>query len=557
MVTVNTTLRKGDGGVPQAVMEAGIAKVAAERDPNLPFAVAQAVLERDLAPGEAFYIPPERLPRYGLDPARWPKGIVLAATKEDWRKGSKAGWIWGVAEDLVRLARQGVEVATVLPGAGLGGIPAQEVREIFQKVAQRPDPVLTVLFTGSRDLPDPDLVRKRVHEVLAALAKRAKGRLRVVTGGAKGVDTIVREEAEKLGVWVREYPATWAPFGAGEERDLRAGLRRNLAMLRKERPDLVVAFPAQAESSGTLHMVSAARSFGVEKVAVFSAVEDKRPVKEVLDTLFASREQLLVEDPAMESWVRSTPIPKVRIFGEEVRTLQDLAKLPGPKEDVLLALIDNSPLVRTWAREAPDRLRAALGELGPDWQEAFDRVLHEAVVRADFYEALGPAAVEEASQAVVLGELARTLVDAFRTLELRSVSEEGARDAVAALSLEQEDIPTRFLEPFPNVAKGLEGALVGFQTEAEAFRSLSPADRWRIFLLRQALEELPALEETRQALLRIVQDYYAEGIGELALDFRAAGEVLAGKEIPRRAAERAARKVFQVLARGCELMGKA
>ncbi len=557
VVTVNTTLRKGDGGVPQAVMGAGIAKVAAERDPNLPFAVAQAVLERDLAPGEAFYIPPERLPRYGLDPARWPKGIVLAATKEDWRKKSQTGWIWGVAEDLVRLAKQGVEVATVLPGAGLGGVSVQEVREIFQKVAQRPEPALTVLFTGSRHLPDPDLVRKRVREVLVALAKRAKGPLRVVEGGADGVDRIVREEAEKLGILVREYPATWAPFGAGEERDLRAGLRRNLAMLRKERPDLVVAFPAQAESSGTLHMVSSARAMGVKKVVVFSAQEEKRPVGEVLDDLFRSSEELLVEDPAMESWVRSLALPKVQLFGETVQSLRDLEKLPVPKEEALLALIDNSPLVRTWAREAPDRLRAALGELGPDWQAAFDRVLHEAVVRADFYEALGPAAVEEASQAVVLGELARTLVDAFRTLELRLISEEGARDAVAALSLEQEDIPTRFLEPFPNVAKGMEQRLSGFETEKEAFQSLSPAERWRLFLLRQALEELPALEETRRALLRIVQDYYAEGVGELALDLRAAGEVLTGKEVPRRAAERAARKVFQVLARGCELMGKA
>lgn len=77
----------------------------------------------------------------------------------------------------------------------------------------------------------------------------------VITGYAFGADRLAEAWAEGKGIRVSRYPANWHLHGKA------AGPIRNRAMIRMERPELVVAFPG---GSGTADMVAAAKDAGVE-----------------------------------------------------------------------------------------------------------------------------------------------------------------------------------------------------------------------------------------------------------------------------------------------------
>jgi hypothetical protein len=96
-----------------------------------------------------------------------------------------------------------------------------------------------VLFSGSREWTD----RERVRHDLEALPDDSL----VIEGGARGLDRIVREEAQALGIHVATVRALWDFHGKA------AGYRRNEAMARL-RPDFLHAYPL-GESPGTRHMI--------------------------------------------------------------------------------------------------------------------------------------------------------------------------------------------------------------------------------------------------------------------------------------------------------------
>lgn len=76
----------------------------------------------------------------------------------------------------------------------------------------------------------------------------------IISGVAKGVDTVAIDWAVLNWCPFEEYPANWSKHGKA------AGPIRNQQMLDEGKPDLVVAFPG---GRGTAHMVRLAKAAGV------------------------------------------------------------------------------------------------------------------------------------------------------------------------------------------------------------------------------------------------------------------------------------------------------
>lgn len=113
---------------------------------------------------------------------------------------------------------------------------------------------MKVLVCGSRDWPDPDMIRARLNLF--------PFRCEIIHGGARGADHWAGVFANALGHEERVFPADWR--GKGK----RAGYLRNLAML-DQQPDLVLAFQRNG-SRGTQHTIDEARRRGIP-VEVFTA----------------------------------------------------------------------------------------------------------------------------------------------------------------------------------------------------------------------------------------------------------------------------------------------
>lgn len=112
-----------------------------------------------------------------------------------------------------------------------------------------------VLVCGSRNWKDVETL----YKILSALPKGST----IIEGEAPGADTLARIWGRQLGFTVEAYPAEWQRFGR------RAGILRNQKMLRKGRPELVIAFHEDLqESRGTIYMMTLARRHGVPVLLV-------------------------------------------------------------------------------------------------------------------------------------------------------------------------------------------------------------------------------------------------------------------------------------------------
>jgi len=122
---------------------------------------------------------------------------------------------------------------------------------------------MKVLVTGDRNWTS----YRRIREVLEKLDPRPEI---LVQGGARGADTIAAMIGYRLGMEVREYKADWEKYGPS------AGQRRNIEMLVKEMPDLVLAFHENIEKSkGTRHMIRIARDERIP-VRLFTKTKETR-----------------------------------------------------------------------------------------------------------------------------------------------------------------------------------------------------------------------------------------------------------------------------------------
>lgn len=111
---------------------------------------------------------------------------------------------------------------------------------------------LRVAFVGSRGFRDEKRVRESV-KILADLTVNGVAKVVVVSGGASGPDTWAVDEAKRLGIEIKVWPADWARFGAS------AGPRRNYQIV--EDCDEVFAF-WDGQSRGTAHTIGVAERAG-------------------------------------------------------------------------------------------------------------------------------------------------------------------------------------------------------------------------------------------------------------------------------------------------------
>ena len=103
---------------------------------------------------------------------------------------------------------------------------------------------------SSRHCTDQDLVE--IHILL--LHEQLGERLSLVSGAAKGVDTLARIIAEKYGIPITEFPADWSTYGRA------AGPIRNKQLVQAS--DAVLAFVAPT-SKGTRNTIGLARERGL------------------------------------------------------------------------------------------------------------------------------------------------------------------------------------------------------------------------------------------------------------------------------------------------------
>lgn len=111
-----------------------------------------------------------------------------------------------------------------------------------------------VIFCGSRGWNNIRLVRQ-------AIAKMPHDAL-IVTGGARGADTIANLEAVSRGLDTEIYQAQWQAHGRS------AGMVRNRLMRQLPGVRAVVAFRASGQSRGTDEMIHAARAEGIKTIVV-------------------------------------------------------------------------------------------------------------------------------------------------------------------------------------------------------------------------------------------------------------------------------------------------
>jgi hypothetical protein len=102
-----------------------------------------------------------------------------------------------------------------------------------------------IAVVGSRDFEDLDAVRKYVRELPNDVI--------IISGGARGVDTAAIEEATRIGLACKIYPADWNQYGK------KAGIIRNQQIV--DVADEIVAF-WDGHSRGTKNTIHQAQRAG-------------------------------------------------------------------------------------------------------------------------------------------------------------------------------------------------------------------------------------------------------------------------------------------------------
>lgn len=109
---------------------------------------------------------------------------------------------------------------------------------------------MIILICGSRDWSDKSLILSTIVSLRPT---------KIIHGACRGADIIAGEVAKELGISVQEFPADWNRYGRS------AGPRRNQQMLDEGKPDMVIAFHDNIESSkGTKDMISRTKNSGIE-----------------------------------------------------------------------------------------------------------------------------------------------------------------------------------------------------------------------------------------------------------------------------------------------------
>lgn len=122
---------------------------------------------------------------------------------------------------------------------------------------------MRVLVCGGRDYND----KARLEFELNCITDPQTGgkfMYEIISGMARGADTLAADYAVVNGMVLHKFPADWDKYGK------RAGYLRNKQMLEEGKPDLVVAFPG---GKGTAMMIKLAEEAGVKVIKIEGSTE--------------------------------------------------------------------------------------------------------------------------------------------------------------------------------------------------------------------------------------------------------------------------------------------
>lgn len=95
---------------------------------------------------------------------------------------------------------------------------------------------MRIAIVGSRDFTNYTVIRKFILDYLDNLSNVTE----IVSGGARGVDSLARQFAEEFDIPIKEFCADWEAYGKS------AGMRRNQEIVDYlNDADMCFAFPAQ------------------------------------------------------------------------------------------------------------------------------------------------------------------------------------------------------------------------------------------------------------------------------------------------------------------------
>jgi len=116
--------------------------------------------------------------------------------------------------------------------------------------------MLKVIIAGSRTITDYELVKKNTIEVFKQLKELGydtnKNNVEIVSGHARGADTLGEQFANYFGLKLTIMEANWDYFGR------QAGIIRNIDMIKYIMPEGILIAFHQNDSKGTKHIIASA-----------------------------------------------------------------------------------------------------------------------------------------------------------------------------------------------------------------------------------------------------------------------------------------------------------
>jgi hypothetical protein len=112
--------------------------------------------------------------------------------------------------------------------------------------------IFKVIVAGGRDFNDYDLLKTKLDHILCN--KRKSHQIYILSGKAKGADSLGERYARENNFQVLSFPANWDLYGR------QAGVKRNAEMANEA--NALIAF-WDGESHGTKHMIEIATKKGL------------------------------------------------------------------------------------------------------------------------------------------------------------------------------------------------------------------------------------------------------------------------------------------------------
>lgn len=113
---------------------------------------------------------------------------------------------------------------------------------------------MKIIIAGGRDFEDVSSAIKKFDEFRSSLPIKNNEDIQVVSGGARGADSVGERVASFNSLNVKKFPAEWDKYGKS------AGYRRNADMANYA--NALLAF-WDGKSKGTMHMINLAKDKGL------------------------------------------------------------------------------------------------------------------------------------------------------------------------------------------------------------------------------------------------------------------------------------------------------